>query len=133
MSNQCPEHELSELAQQFLASNLDAAAFGHTEHLCVAYDLLHHYDFLTATAHYVEGIKTLAASVGADDKFNMPITVAWLSVIAEKIAVTHAVSCDEFLQQNPDLFSKDLLGSRYSQERLDSALARKQFLLPDLI
>lgn len=126
------ETGLSELARRFAAHTLDAASFGHREHVYVAYDLLHHYDFMQASVLYVDGIRTLAANVGADDKFNLTITLAWLSVIAERIASTGPGSCDEFLELNADLLSKDALGKYYSSERLNSDMARRQYLLPDL-
>ena len=58
-----------------------------------------------------------------------------LIVIAERIQSNSRADWKEFKAQNPDLFTgaKTFLSSYYTKERLDSALARKQFLIPDRI
>ena len=40
---------------------------------------------------------------------------------------------DEFLRDNPDLLSRDLLARWYSPDRIGSARARRAFLMPDLV
>ncbi len=114
----------------FEAHAIDNATFGHAEHVQVAYDLLRKYDFIDAAAIYAKGIRTLAANAGAPDKFNLTITYAFMSLIAERLANTQATDFKSFAQENPDLMAKSVLNQWYSAERLNMQLARDIFLLP---
>jgi len=125
-----PARALSDLTRRFEARTVDAAAFRHAEHVRVAYDLLANYAFLDATTLYATGIRRLAEMAGAPQKFNMTITCAFLSLIAERMARDDGGSCEEFLARNPDLLSKDLLAHWYAPDRLHSEIARTVFLMP---
>ena len=114
----------------FEAHAIDNATFGHAEHVQVAYDLLHKYDFIDAAEIYAKGIRTLAANAGAPDKFNLTITYAFMSLIAERLANTQATDFKSFAQENSDLMAKSVLNQWYSAERLNTQLARDIFLLP---
>ena len=121
-----------DLARAFEAGALDPAAFLHRDHVAVACDMLLRYDFLEATARYAAGLRSLAATAGVPEKFNATITLAFLSLIAERMRTTEHADYDDFIARNRDLLSKDLLGEWYSPERLRSDLARRVFLLPDV-
>ncbi len=114
----------------FEAHAIDNARFGHAEHVQVAYDLLHKYDFIDAAAIYAKGIRALAANAGAPDKFNLTITYAFMSLIAERLANTQATDFKSFAQQNSELMAKSVLNQWYSADRLNTQLARDIFLLP---
>lgn len=120
----------AEITNAFEKHAIDNTTFGHAEHVQVAYDLLRKYDFIDAAAIYAKGIRTLAAKAGAPDKFNLTITYAFMSLIAERLASSQTNSFEEFTGNNPDLMSKTVLDQWYSPKRLDSALARSIFLLP---
>ena len=121
----------AELLRAFEARDLDAGAFRHLEHVGVAYEMLRKYDFMEATVRYAENIRTIAAKAGVPGKFNTTITFAFLSLIAERMRTTRHSDYDDFIAQNQDLMSKDLLRKWYSPERLQSDLARTVFLMPD--
>lgn len=123
--------EHTELLAQFEAFEVNPAAFGHREHVQVAYEMLHKYGFLDASAKYAEAINTIATKAGAPEKFNVTITLAFLSLIAERIHTTEQSSFEEFLAKNEDLLSKGILTRWYSTEQLNSDFARTHFLLPD--
>ncbi|SDX30319.1 hypothetical protein SAMN05444358_104216 [Ruegeria halocynthiae] len=114
----------------FEAHAIDDTKFGHAEHVQVAYDLLRKYDFIDAAATYAKGIRALAASAGAPDKFNLTITYAFMSLIAERLAMTQADDFESFARDNEDLMVKAVLNQWYTTERLNSQLARGIFLLP---
>ncbi len=114
----------------FEAHAIDNATFGHAEHVQVAYDLLRKYDFIDAAAIYAKGIRALAANAGAPDKFNLTITYAFMSLIAERLSKTQADDFESFAQENADLMAKTVLNQWYSSERLNTQLARDIFLLP---
>ena len=122
----------SELLKQFETHAIDPGAFGHKEHVVVAYEMLHKYSFLDASAKYATAINTIATRAGAPEKFHMTITLAFLSLIAERVHTTSQSNVDEFLAQNTDLLSKNVLSKWYSDEQLKSELARTHFLLPKM-
>ncbi|TQV82036.1 hypothetical protein [Denitrobaculum tricleocarpae] len=121
----------SELVRAFEARDLDPVAFGHGDHVAVAYEMLRKYDFLNALVNYSKSLDAIATRAGAPDKFNTTITVAFMGLIAERMSSSHCTGYEDFISQNEDLLSKDLLAKWYSPERLKSDLSRKTFLLPD--
>ena len=121
----------AELTRSFEARELDAGAFRHRDHVGVAYQMLRSYDFLDATAKFAGNIKSIATKAGVPGKFNATITFAFLSLIAERMGTTEHSNYDDFISQNQDLLSKDVLAKWYSPERLRSDLARNVFLMPD--
>ncbi len=124
--------EYSELLTQFEAFEVDPSKFGHRQHVQVAYEMLHKYGYLEASAKYANAINTIATHAGAPEKFNVTITFAFLSLIAERIHVTASWSSfEEFLEQNEDLLSKSALSKWYSSDQLQSDFARTHFLLPN--
>ena len=120
-----------ELTRSFEARDIDASAFRHVDHVGVAYEMLRKHDFIHATAEYAESICAIATAAGVPRKFNATITLAFMSLIAERMATTQHVDYDDFITSNPDLLSKDVLEQWYSPERLSSNLARSIFLMPD--
>jgi len=120
------------LTDAFEAREIDNTMFRHEQHVRVAYHMLRRYDFTDAATRYAQGIRELAAAAGAPEKFNVTITFAFMSLIAERMADTAATDYDAFLKNNPDLLSKECLSSFYSKARLASDTARVMFLLPDI-
>ncbi len=121
----------SDLTQSFEAHDIGDACFGHREHLLVAFELLGKYEFIDAASIYARGIQSMAAKAGIPDKFNLTITYAFLSLIAERMAAHPVSGFDAFAGQNPDLFSRDVLSKWYAPDRLNSEAARRVFLMPE--
>lgn len=115
----------------FEAHEIDNSTFRHAEHVRVAFDLLQKYDFIDAAAVYAKGIRTMAAKAGAPQKFNLTITYAFMSLIAERLVASSGDDFEVFVSENPDLMSKDVLMKWYDNERLNTETARTIFLLPD--
>ncbi len=122
---------ISELTRAFEAGTLDPSKFSHADHVAVAYNMLNVYDFLEASSRYAATIRALADKAGAPRKFNTTVTVAFLSLIAERMAKGQYVSYDDFIADNADLTSRKVLEAWYSSARLDCDMARTIFLLPD--
>jgi hypothetical protein len=118
------------LLTQFEALEVDPAEFGHREHLQVAFEMLHKYGYLDASSRYANAINTMATNAGAADKFNVTITFAYLSLIAERMHADPQLDFEAFLANNPDLMSGSALDRWYSSEELASDFARTHFLLP---
>lgn len=123
----------SRLLERFEQRQIAAPAFRHQDHVQVAFEMLGKYDFVDACARYASTIRAMAESVGVPEKFNATITFAFMSLIAERKSQMDGADLDSFLAANPDLLDKNVLKGWYTDERLTSAAARRQFLLPDKI
>jgi hypothetical protein len=121
-----------EYTNSFEQLDIDAETFSHRDHVGVAHELLRKYDFWTAAIKFSTCLNTIATRAGAADKFNMTITMAFLSIIAERIDAAEDARFDDFINANQDLLSSDILTSRYSRERLGSEKAKTMFLMPDM-
>jgi hypothetical protein len=107
-------------------------SFDHRAHLEAAFEALRADDFLVAAARYSRAIERFATAAGARDKFSMTITLAFLSLMAERVARREYAGFEEFLAANPDLAGNVLAGF-YTKERLGDPLSRKVFLMPDKV
>jgi hypothetical protein len=116
---------------QFLRHERDPHAFDHGLHVKAAFEILQRHDFLEAAGLYAEALKNMAARAGRPQVYHETITVAFLSLIAERMAERGFEEYDTFIAANPDLLSKSVLERWYAPDRLNSALARKVFLLPE--
>lgn len=106
--------------------------FGHREHLEAAFVALGAMPFLPAAVRYARAIERFATLAGARDKFSVTVTLAFLSLMAERLARREYAGFEEFLRENPDL-AGNALSRLYSKERLADPLSRRVFLLPDLL
>ncbi len=119
------------LIQAFEARTLEPSAFHHKDHVIVAYALLSKSCFMDAATVYARSIDTMAIKAGAPEKFNLTITLAFMSMIAERMAGADYREFEDFISRNPDLLSRDILKTWYSPARMHSDLARAMFLMPD--
>ena len=120
----------SDLTGAFEAHEIDPATFHHAQHVQVAFDLLNKYDFIDAASIYAKGIRILATNAGVPQKFNLTITYAFMSLIAERMAPCSHGDFAGFIAQNPDVMSKNALAKWYAPEQLNTETARRIFLLP---
>jgi hypothetical protein len=104
--------------------------FDHRDHLGVAWEMLSNHEFIDAVALYTKSIQRLANQSGAADKFNITITLAFMSVVAERMDTNRYESFGAFIADNADLLDKDFLDRWYSSEHLQTETAKRIFLLP---
>ena len=97
----------------------------------MAHALLSEKGFLEAARCFVRGAKGLAARAGVPEKFNMTLTLAYLGLIAEKMADSPVMDSEAFVRAHPDLLRASRLSEWYSPARLHSDRARRSFVLPD--
>lgn len=121
--------------QDFLAAledcTLPAAEFTHTAHVRAAYLYLCAGSFGQAVDRTSNAIRRYATSLGAPQKYHETITVAYLALIQRHLAERgDGGGWAGFAAANPELFKRDLLLRWYSGADLDSALARRVFVLP---
>ncbi len=124
---------MTDLADEFLALELDVAKFNHRAHVQVAFDLLRRYTFIEATTLYTDRLVKVTRQIGLPEKFNMTVTVAFMGLIAERAEETSTDNFADFIALNPDLLDGDILTRWYSKERMSLPLSRSVFLLPDLV
>ncbi len=119
--------------EAFETGKLDPEAFDHEAHVYVAWLLLGQGDLPEATGRFTSGLRRLTRQWGVEDKYHETITVFFMALIAERLAARPAATWPSFRAENPDLVEApgELLAAHYSGRRLDSSLARQQFLLPD--
>jgi hypothetical protein len=120
----CPDLE------RFLRGEIAAADFSHRDHVRMAYELLCRRDFAESVWRFSHALRTMAAKAGKPQAFNQTITVAFLSLIAERREAGQQEFA-AFARTNDDLFGKNALARWYSASRLTSERARRIFLLPE--
>lgn len=125
----------SELLAQFEDATLPNEAFHHLEHVRVAWALLERYPPLAALERFSGALRRFAAAHGAPGLYHETITWAFVFLIQERRAAAPAGEVwEEFAARNPDLlqWKPSILERYYSRETLDSELARRVFLLPEM-
>lgn len=114
--------------------DIDPAQFDHTAHLYVAWSYLQTNELLTSIARYRKTLRRLTEKIGVPEKYHETITWFFLIAVAERTGRTTQGDWDAFAKNNSDLFTRhpSLVRRFYSAEQLNSDLARKMFVLPDL-
>jgi hypothetical protein len=114
----------------FLHGKTDGATFRHADHIRVAFEMLQRHAFLDAAAAYSTALKDIAARAGHPAAYHETITVAFLSLVAERCAERDYADFAAFATANADLMDKSVLRHWYGPARLGSAIARRTFVLP---
>ena len=119
------------VVERFEACTLPPWAFGHREHLLVAWTYLRAAPFETAAARFIGNLKRFAAHHGATNKFHATVTWALLMLLAEAIDDHPTLDFDALLAKRPELGdTRKLLNRFYDLDALDSDRARRTPLLP---
>ena len=121
----CPDLE------RFVRGEIAAAGFAHREHVRVAFEMLRRHDFAETALHFSRALRSMASRAGKPQAFHQTVTIAFLSLVAERMEAGHDGDFTVFARANPDLIDKSALAHWYRPERLASESARRTFLLPD--
>ena len=122
---------VSAALREFLHGETDTAAFHHADHVRMAFEILsHHPNFVTAASAFSSSLRRIAARAGNANAYHETITLAFLSLIAERMACSNFGGFADFAARNADLLDKSALTRWYSAERLSSPVARATFVLP---
>lgn len=126
---------MSELFDSFVDTTLPADRFHHHQHVQVAWLFVRKHGMPAALEEFSTAIKRFANAKGATGLYHETITWAFLLLIAERQARNPAETWPAFAAANPDLlvWKPSILERYYSKELLSSDLARRTFLMPDLI
>jgi hypothetical protein len=127
--------EQQELFDRFVDTTLPADQFHHQQHVQVAWLFVRKYGMPGALGEFSTAIKRFADAKGATGLYHETITWAFLLLIAERQARTPASTWQTFEAANADLlvWKPSILERYYSKQLLGSELARRAFLMPDLI
>jgi len=113
-----------------VGGEIDPKKFPHSEHLRFAYEMLSRHSFAETVSLFSAGLKKLAAKSGYPELYHDTITIAFLSLVAERRAQSRARDWAAFVAENSDLLEKSCLERWYERGRLTSDLARQNFVLP---
>jgi hypothetical protein len=119
--------------QEFVAFETGAIEpknFPHREHVRFAYEMLRRLPFAETAARFSRGLRHLARKSGDPHLYHETITIAFLSIIGERIETTVHSDWSEFARANADLLDKTALRRWYSPRQLDNELTRRTFCLP---
>ena len=126
MHPECPQ------LTRFLRGEIDPAQFPHREHVRMAFEMLRRHDFAETVWHFSRTLRAMAAKAGKPQAFNQTVTIAFLSLIAERMQESGgAADFDALVRAHPELLDKAALTRWYRPERLVSDAARHTFLLPE--
>jgi hypothetical protein len=117
--------------EQFLRGDADIHAFPHEQHVRMGFELLTRHDFAETAHLYSRALRAMAERAGQPQVFHQTITIAFLSLIAERMQAGKAADFTDFAASNPDLLERSVLSRWYRPERLATAVARNSFVLPD--
>ena len=120
-----------EFSDAFVLGNIAPADFDHRAHLRAAFCLLRRRPFLEACIAMRDGVQGIALRAGRPGLYHETITIAFMSIVAQRLASPPGAPWDAFLAAWPDLADRALLGRWYDRETLDTPQARTQFVLPD--
>ncbi len=114
----------------FEMGNLLPAEFDHRAHLRVAFCLARRRPSLEACIAMRDGLQGIARRANRPGLYHETITIAFMSLVAQRVANEPAIAWDDFLAAHPDLMERALLGRWYDRETLDSPQARARFVMP---
>jgi hypothetical protein len=121
----------ADFVDAFEMGNLAPADFDHRAHLRAAFCLLRRRPFLEACIAMRDGVQGIALRAGRPALYHETITIAFMSIVAQRLAIEPGVGWDDFFVAHPGLSDRALLGHWYRRETLELPLARVQFVLPD--
>jgi hypothetical protein len=109
-----------------------AEAFGHRDHLRLAWVELRDHGPGEALGRVEATIRHLAAAHGQPAKFHRTITAAWVALVEYHRSEAPELEFDAFLDRFPALLDRRLLDHHFSPDLIASAAARERPLAPDL-
>jgi hypothetical protein len=126
-----------EFLDHFTAAEIPCGGWNHEAQVRTAYLSLKEEPFPEAVRRMRSGIQRFFARYGgeADPEaggYHETLTLAWARLVAAAMArVDYAADFASFISVNPELLLEDRIQEHYSQERLSSPRAQREFMLPD--
>ena len=124
-----PRNELN--IESFLRGDFDPSGFTHREHVRMAFEMLRQHSFVQTALHYSEALQAMTQKLGRPEVFHQTVTIAFLSLIAERLESGRYDEFESFAAANQDLLHESALSRWYGPEQLARSSARRTFILPD--
>ncbi|MCG8405840.1 MAG: hypothetical protein MI923_11645 [Phycisphaerales bacterium] len=124
----------NDLLTRFENQTIIPGTFRHRDHVHLTWLLLQEHTLLESLNRLSPGLKRMAASAGAPEKYHETITWAYAFLINERIHKEPSErNFESFAADNADLLNwqRHGLSDFYSPNRLQSSFARSVFVLPD--
>ena len=122
--------EAAEL-ERFVRGESDAGNFPHREHVRMAFEMLRRHDFVETAWLYSRALRLMTARAGKPEAFNQTTTIAFLSLIAERMERGGAPNFAAFVRAHPEMLDKRALSRWYRPDQLATEIARRTFVLPE--
>jgi hypothetical protein len=135
MSPASPLLDAPTFVARFRDGTLDTGQFHHRDHVRMAWLYVREHGLESAVTAFTADLRAFAVAKGAPRLYHATITVAYLTLVAERLRVTPDGDWDRFAAAHADLlrWKPSVIDDYYSADRLWSELARAQFLLPDRV
>ena len=117
--------------ERFKRGESDAGNFPHREHVRMAFEMLRRHDFAETAWLYSRALRLMTARVGKPEAFNQTTTIAFLSLIAERMERGGAPDFAAFVRAHPEMLDKTALSRWYRPDQLATEIARRTFVLPE--
>jgi hypothetical protein len=118
--------------ERFVRGEVDAANFPHREHVRMAFELLRRHDFAESAWLYSRALRLMTAKAGRPEAFNQTTTIAFLSLIAERLERSGGPpDFATFARAHPEMLDKGVLSRWYRPDQLATEIARRTFVLPE--
>ncbi|RQP23377.1 hypothetical protein [Piscinibacter terrae] len=121
----------AEFILSFEEGRLPPEQFDHRAHLRAAFCYLSRHPFLEACVAMRDGLQRFAARIGKAGLYHETITVAFMSLMSERMQRHPQADWETFIARHSDLCERDLLSRYYRSETLASPLSRVSFLMGD--
>lgn len=128
------------LTERFKRQEIDPNEFNHLAHLKVAWDYIHEYSMVEAREKFHQDIIKLTKVLGAEEKYHRTLTDFFLDYLYQvKWYLNHNGTSSEswaLVEQECSLLiknAKKLISYYYSDELINSDLARAQYVDADIM
>jgi hypothetical protein len=120
---------------QFKATVLDPAVFSHEAHLRLAWIHIKKYGVETAIVNICSQLKAFVEILGAGDKYNETLTIAAIRTVHHFMLKSDTADFNVFIRQFPRLKYnfKDLMACHYKMDIFNNAIAKREYIAPDLL
>jgi hypothetical protein len=123
----------AEFLAAFESATLSPQSFDHRGHLRVACLYLADRPFLEACIAMRDGLRRFAASIGKAGLYHETITVAFMSIVAERMAADPGAGWEALLGRHPELCDRGLLARYIEPGVLASEGARARLVLGERV
>jgi hypothetical protein len=97
----------------------------------MAFEMLRRHDFAESAWLYSRALRLMTAKAGKPQAFNQTTTIAFLSLIGERMQRGAPADFAAFVRAHPEMLDQRLLSRWYRPEQLGTEIARRTFVLPE--